>query len=182
MKAGRSRSENKEFWNHGKRKTEVPAGLHSAFGRLCHRHRQRVEVPLYCRSGRRRRICAVLPALSGHSGPAHHDNGVCGGACFPQEPGAGLSGTGKTGPEVAHPRLSHPRGLLPAHDVLHHRCRLDAALFLHDRSRQAGGSGRRSGGRQVHRNAGRPRCYDLLDGFCCGAGRFCVRQGPAERP
>ena len=31
--------------------------------------------------------------------------------------------------------------------ILHHRCRLDAALFLHDRSRQAGGSGRRSGGR-----------------------------------
>ena len=29
--------------------------------------------------------------------------------------------------------------LLPADDVLHHRGRLDAALFLHDRHRQAGG-------------------------------------------
>ena len=48
---------------------------------------------------------------------------------------AGLSGTGKTGPEVAHPRLPHPHWLLSAHDVLHHRGRLDAALFLHDRHR-----------------------------------------------
>ena len=102
-------------WNHGKRKTEVPAGLHSAFGGLCHRHWQRVEVPLYCRSGRRRRVRAVLPDLPHHSGPAHHDHGVCGGPRFPQKPGAGLSGTGN--------------------DVLHHRCRLDAALFLHDRRR-----------------------------------------------
>ena len=41
----------------------------------------------------------------------------------------------KAGPEVAHPRLPHPHWLLSAHDVLHHRGRLDAALFLHDRHR-----------------------------------------------
>ena len=52
-----------------------------------------------------------------------------------KKPGAGLSGTGKAGPEVAHPRLPHPHWLLSAHDVLHHRGRLDAALFLHDRHR-----------------------------------------------
>lgn len=85
-------------------------------GRLCHRHQQRVEVPLYSGQGGGGAHCAVLPALSGHSGLAHHDDGVRGGACFPQEPGAGLSGTGKTGPEVAHPRLSYPRGLLSAHE------------------------------------------------------------------
>ena len=31
--------------------------------------------------------------------------------------------------------LPHPHWLLSAHDVLHHRGRLDAALFLHDRHR-----------------------------------------------
>ena len=39
----------------------------------------------------------------------------------------------KAGAEVAHPWLLHPHRLLPADDVLHHRSRLDAALFLHDR-------------------------------------------------
>ena len=142
-----SRLKTRSLWNHGKRNPEVPPGLHPAFRGLCHRHRQRVEVPLYCRSGRRRRIRAVLSGVSGHSGSAHHDHGVCGGPRLPQEPGAGLSGTGKAGPEMAHPRLSHPDRLLSADDVLHHGGRLDAALFLHDRHRSAVRPERRAGSR-----------------------------------
>ena len=160
----KSRTGNKEFWNHGKRDPEITSGLHSAVGRLCHRHRKRLEIPLYRRTGRRRRIRTVLSDLPGHSGPAYHDYGICGGPRLPQEPGARLSGTGKAGPEVAHPRLPHPHWLLSAHDVLHHRCRLDAALFLYDCRRKALWLERRRGGGQVHRDAGKPRHYDLLDG------------------
>jgi len=66
------------------------------------------KFPYIAGQGGRRRVRAVLPDLPHHSGPAHHDHGVCSGPRFPQKPGAGKSGTGKAGPEVAHPRLPHP--------------------------------------------------------------------------
>ena len=89
----------------------------------------------------------VLYSVSRDARAAGDDDGVCRRQSQPEEPGPRLSGAGEAGAEMAYSRVFHAHRLLSAHDVLHHRCRLDAALFLHDRSRQAGGSGRRSGGR-----------------------------------
>ena len=127
----------KEEKNHGTRKTQIKTWVYPAFRRLCHRHRKRMEIPLHGRPGRRRRVRAVLSAVPGHLGPAHHEHGVCSGPRQPQESGARLSGTGKAGPEMAHPRLLCPHWLLLADDVLHHRGRLDDALLLHDGCGQA---------------------------------------------
>ena len=166
----------------GTRKTQIETRVHPPFRRLRDRHRKCVEVPLHGRSGRRRRVRAVLSALPRHSGPAHHEHGVCRGPRQPQKPGARLSGPREARPEVAHPRLLHPHRLLSADDVLHHGGGLDAPLLLHDRRRKALRSGCRSGGRCLHRDAGKPAHHGLLDGGGRGVRHLCLRPRPAERP
>ena len=171
----------KEEKNHGTRKTQIKTWVYPAFRRLCHRHRKRMEIPLHGRPGRRRRVRAVLSAVPGHLGPAHHEHGVCSGPRQPQESGARLSGTGKAGPEMAHPRLLYPHWLLLADDVLHHRGRLDDALLLHDGCGQALRPDRGWSGKCLYRDAGKPRHHGVLDGRGGRVRHLCLCPWPAER-
>ena len=145
-----------------------------------YRHRQRLEISVYGGSGRRRCLRAVLSALPRHSGLTHHDHGICSGPRQPQESGARLSGAGKAGPEVAHPRLFYPHRVLSADDVLHHRCGLDAALFLHDGGREAVRPEHRAGDECLRRDAGRPRRHGVLDDLRGRVRHSGLRQGSSS--
>lgn len=62
-----------------KRKICLAPGIYPDFGRMRHRHRQRMAVPIYYRSVRRRSVCAGLSAVPYYSGIADHGDGVRGG-------------------------------------------------------------------------------------------------------
>ncbi len=68
----------------------LPHGISSGQRRLCHRHRECVEVPLYCRSVRRRCFCAVLPGIFSAYGDSRHDDGAGGRTRQPPKRGARL--------------------------------------------------------------------------------------------
>ena len=63
----------------------VPAGLCAHLRRVRHRPGQRLALPLYRGTVRRRRLCADLSGVFGDYGAAHHGHGVCRGAGQPEE-------------------------------------------------------------------------------------------------
>ena len=122
-----------------KRKAGISAGLFIAVGRVRNRNRKRMEIPVHRGTGRRRRVCAFLRFVFGYSGTSDHDDGICGRTRQPKKSGQGVSGAGKARTKMAYSWVSDVDRLLSADDVLHNRRGLDAALFLSDRRRKAGG-------------------------------------------
>ena len=115
--------------SYGKRTSRKPARLHSAVGRLRHRHRQCLEIPMACRSERWRRLRHHLSDLSCPHGRAGHDDGIRHGARRTEKSRPDVLSSGARRHEVAYPRICRLRRQLHPHDVLHLRLRLDAPVL-----------------------------------------------------
>ena len=129
------------------RKICLAAGLSAHFGRVCHRHRQRMALPLYYRTVRRRGVRAYLPVFPGRAGLAHHGHGVRRGPGVPQKLRGQLPRAGACGHQMALVRLAGHGGQLSADDVLYHGGGLDAGLCGKNAARCVHRRVRRGGGR-----------------------------------
>ena len=137
----------------GTREVRNPSWVHPGERRLRHRLGQRVAFPLYHGRIRRRGVRDHVPGVPGHlrASGAHH-----GVRRRPRKPAlhrAQLRCSRTGGYEVACVQVAGPGRQLPAHDVLHHRGRLDARLRGEKRLRRVRGAGKLPGGRRFQRPA-----------------------------
>ena len=148
-----------------------------------HRAGERVALPLHRGAVRGRGIRAFVFAVLGGVRAAHSRDGVRGGPGEPEGRRAQLRRAGAGRVEMASVQVGGPCGQLPADDVLHHGCRMDAGVHGVQRRGHVRGPGRRRRPRGVQRASGRP-AYDgrvhagrSADRRVSDAGRLAQRRG-----
>ena len=163
-----------------KRKIRFSVGIYFSFGRVRHRYRQCVEIPVHYRHIRRRSIHPDVSCVPCGAGSAHYGVRIHRGPRQPHGHGQSARYTGTEGHEMASHEVDQHSRQLFADDVLHHGGRLDAEIRIYGGNRYVCRLGRQGGRGRVRRYADKSGHADVL-GDCrhCYFVR-CMRLWPGK--